>query len=455
MYRHCRLAALLAACVLLGAAPWASAATEVYCRSPMQCRQPDSMQMLLRPGGTEAILDANFGLVFQSPEGGWQYTCDDIFAGRLPYRTQITGDGRLLVPAMDGLHLSSDGCAWNKAGGALAGQSVYDVGFDRRPRTPGSPERLWAVGGEPRMAALSTDGGMTFVAKQMFPEALRMFRVVVAPSNPLVIYVSGFRKNVPLVMAVSTDGGDTWAIDDNASLDIAKPTQIVDFLGVSPDEPHTVYLMVTNATGDEIWKSTDKGKAPVKVLTLADQQQFAGGGFAFGANGQTVYVAGYEPLETPDRSPASLYVSHDAGQSWERRASPSTGPRYRCVAYRDGTLYACAGDQFSGDAFLVGTSTDEGKTWTPLIKLTDVRGPRGCKELGDRCAGTLGFLQSFQDAGAPPARDAGASLPEPPPPMPKPRGCACANAPAPGGGSALALALIALVAARRRRGPRA
>src|SRR3954454_12071713 len=102
MYEHFRWIALTA-CVLLGTltAP-AVRAAEVRCLSRGQCRQPDSIAVLLQPGGTETILDANFGLVYPSAQGGWEYTCDDIFAGRIPNRTQVASDGRTYVPSMAG-----------------------------------------------------------------------------------------------------------------------------------------------------------------------------------------------------------------------------------------------------------------------------------------------------------------------------------------------------------------
>ena len=247
----------LTACVLFGTAlAPAVRAQEVRCLSRGQCRQPDSITVLLRPGSTDTILDANFGLVYPSAQGGWQYTCDDIFGGRIPYRTQVASDGRVFVPSMSGLWVGEAGCGWTLATGALASMAVYDVAFD-----PTDHQRVWIVGGDPRTVALSTDGGKTFTAKQTFAASLLFIRVVVAPKDPKTIYLSGFNgTKVPLVLAVSTDGGETWTLDENASLGIANSNQIVDFMGVSPDDPSTIFVVVTNAMGDEIWRSTAKGK---------------------------------------------------------------------------------------------------------------------------------------------------------------------------------------------------
>jgi MYXO-CTERM domain-containing protein len=331
---------------------------------------------------------------------------------------------------------------------------VYDVSFD-----PVDPQRVWLLGGDPRVAALSVDGGQTFADKQIFPAQLLFIRIQVAPSDPRVIYVSGFNgTKAPLVMGVSTDGGTTWALDENASMGVATSQQIVDFLGVSPDDPQTVYVVVTSGQGDEIWKSTSKGKGLVKVLTLADQEEWPRGGFTFGADGQTIYVAGYDPLNTGLQPPASLYISRNAGMTWERRPSTMIGPRYRCLGYRAGKLYACGGDQFAGDQFFLGESTDEGHSWNAMIKLNDVKGPRECAAA--KCMGTVDFLAPFRgggDAGGSDGgRDAGvdapvhADAPVPQPPLSKSGGCSFAGGTG-GDQGALLLLLFTALAVRRKR----
>jgi MYXO-CTERM domain-containing protein len=321
------------------------------------------------------------------------------------------------------------------------------------------PQRIWLLGGDPRVAALSVDGGQSFVDKQIFPPQLLFIRIQVAPSDPRVIYVTGFNgTKAPLVMGVSTDGGTTWTLDETASMGVATSQQIVDFLGVSPDDPQTVYVVVTSGLGDEIWKSTNKGKGLVKVLTLADQEEWPRGGFTFGADGKTIYVAGYDPLNTGLQPPASLYISRDAGVSWERRPSTMIGPRYRCLGYRTGKLYACGGDQFSGDQFFLGESTDEGRSWSSMIKLTDVKGPRECAAA--KCMGTVDFLAPFRMGGGGGAngsdggRDAGVDAPvhaDAPVTQPPPGKGGCSFAGGEGGKGGLMLLLLIALAGRRKR----
>jgi photosystem II stability/assembly factor-like uncharacterized protein len=446
MYGHFRRVALTA-CVLIGTSASTVSAREIYCRTVGQCRSPDAMAVLLRPASDEVVLDANFGTVYRSPGGAWQYTCDDIFPGRIPYRTQITADGRVFVPTMRGLFVGSDGCGFTQATGAFADKAAYDVAVD-----PSDPKRVWAVGGDPRTVALSTDGGMSFTAKHVFAPALQFIRVAVAPKNPQTIYVAGFNgTREPLVMGVSADGGDTWTVDETVSMGVASPDQIAEFLGVSPDDPNTVFVMVTNPMGDEIWRSTMRGQAFAKVLVLADAEEWPRGGFSFGGDGKTLFVAGFDPLNTGAQPPGSIYASHDGGGTWQRHSSGAQGPHYRCVGFRAGKLYGCGGDVLAGDQFYLGVSSDEGKTWSPMITLADIHGPNSC--VADKCSMTVDFLTPFRnvDGGAP---DAGAAPGDagrkPPASVPQHSGCALGHGSA--DGSPALILLVIVCAARRRRG---
>jgi hypothetical protein len=426
----------------------------VQCKSTVNgpCKLPDSVDVLLKGGGPALSVASNFGLLLPGSNGKFQFICEEVFGGKIGDRSKVAADGRIFVPALDGLYSSADGCSWTQAQGPLMGQSVWDVAFD--PMTSG---RLWVVGGDPRQLGLSTDGGLTITSKYTFPETLRFIRVMVAPSDPRTIYLSGYKTKVPLILAVSTDGGATWAIDENASGGVADANQVMDILGVAPDDPRTVYFVATNTNGDQVWKSTTSGHAPVKILTLADEgQQF---GFTFGARSTDLYVGSRDPLETVGKPPATLYVSHDAGKTWTLAPSSDQGPRYRCLRWGDGKLYACAGDQNNGDTFLLGSSTDDGKSWTKVMGLSDLQGARSC--VADRCVATASWLcESYGICDGfvrelPPRPDAA----PPSGPIASPggggkKGCAYGGPAAPGGGTALLLLASIAGVSRRRRGRR-
>ncbi len=116
-----------------------------------------------------------------------------------------------------------------------------------------------------------------------------------------------------------------------------------------------------------------------KFLQLGAGEAFAG--FAFGANPQTVYVAGTDPFPLSSAEPpAHLYRTRDGGKTWLDPApsDPSNGPRYRCLSWSDNTLYACAAGEPGGDLFLVGASSDDGRTWAPAVRLADLSGAKSC-----------------------------------------------------------------------------
>lgn len=344
---------------------------------------------------------ANFGLLLPGADGkGWQFACEESFGGRLSDRIRTDGRGRIFAPASTGLYLSTDTCGWHRATGAVDGSTVWDVAVDA---TGGATAQVWALASDPRTVLSSTDGGEGFVVNKVFGADLRFYRLVIAPSDAAVMYVVGYAAKIPYVAARSDNRGATWTVDDTTS---AFPPEVrtVEFLGVHPEQPQTVFVRVENAdTGDQIWKSTNAGRSWRKVLTLDTAE--AQWGFAFGASGQTVFAAGRPILERQGTPTGHLYSSHDGGETWDPPvASGQQGPRYRCLDFRDGRLLACGGDQLAGDAFLLGASDDEGKTWTPVIRLADVRGPKAC--VADMCRATSVWLcESYDicDGDTPPA----------------------------------------------------
>jgi photosystem II stability/assembly factor-like uncharacterized protein len=358
---------------------------------------------------------------------------------------QFHPDGRVFVPSLEGLFSSSDGCTWTRAGGELT-NTVWDIAVD-----PTNPARVWAVAGDVRSVFLSTDGGRTFVAKHKFTDMLRFIRIHIAPSDPRVIYVSGYRSRFPLVLAVSTDGGESWAVDDAASNGIAGPGQTVDLQAVAPADPATIYLSVLNAVGDEIWRVGGHGKTPVKILSLPDGAEARA--FTFGASGNDMYVAAKDPLESVGKTPAYLYVSHDAGATWTARPVGDNGPRFRCLRWREGKLYACAGDQPAGDEFLLGVSSDEGVTWSPVMRMRDLKGVSAC--VAAPCAATAAWLcDSYgvcgnvipTDGGARPDAGVDAGVV-----APRKSGCAFASGRAPAGGAVVVMVVIASLFLRRKK----
>jgi hypothetical protein len=299
MPRRISLALVFAALLLDGAARAAAPGIQ-QCLSKGPCMVPDSIDMLGGSQPATPILAVNFGLMIPTATpGNYEYVCEEIFGGRIGERARVSASGRMYIPALDGLYHSDDACTWTRATGGFDGQSVWDISFD--PTTPG---KIWAVGGRPASVAVSLDNGNSFTIKKTFDSNYYVIRVVVSPSDPRIVYLTGYKSMIPLVLWVSTDGGETFAVDETAATGAALPGQVIDLLGVAPDDANTVYYSVTNPKGDEVWKSTSQGHTPVKVLTLDGAGQRYG--FSFGQNAATLYVGSRDPLEEVGRAPAAL-----------------------------------------------------------------------------------------------------------------------------------------------------
>ncbi len=361
---RCRLLALA-----LVAVAARSAAAQQRCKSLGPCNQADSVQVLIPPDG-DPILVTNFGIVVAN-----QFICEEAFGGRVTPRMAFHS-GSIYIPTVTGLVIGNgDGCAWRKVGGVLDERVIMDVAFGP-PYSPGDPARVLALVASPRGLYLSTDRGNNFSLLAALPTAVAYNRIGVAPSDPQTIYLAGFKPGVPLVLAVSRDGGKTFRVDEEVSSALGPRVLTVDFLGVAPDDPQTVYLALVRGDTDELWRATDQGQVPVKILGLSPGSQLTG--FAFGEAATTLYAASRDLLDSPDRTTARLTTSKDAGKTWTERPSAADGPRYRCLHARAGKLYACGAGESGYDRFLLGVSSDEGRTWQPVTRLGDIQGPRAC-----------------------------------------------------------------------------
>jgi photosystem II stability/assembly factor-like uncharacterized protein len=445
------------------------------------CAFIDSQDVLLPAGGGAPLFATNFGLLTPTTTSssgaspGWEFVCDDKLGGPMvALRVRAGARGRLLAAGREGLAVTGDLCGVGKAGGSVGAVYVSDVAVD-----PRDSQRVWAVTRD-RGVHLSTNGGDTFALVTALPTTFRPGRLLVAPSDPKRVYVAGAADDAALVLATSRDGGVEWDVDTSGA-GFVNPLFPVDLLGVHPRHPDTLFLhRPTNDGGDEVHRSVDGGRTWARVLKLEGLEAFQG--LAFDERGDTVFVVGRENFVASADAPAHLYVSRDRGTTWPTRVpSGRAGPFYRCIAHRDGVLYACGAGPNENDRFLFGASDDEGITWRSLVDPAQIDGAKVC--VADTCAATAAWLSAWQcerlgrcasgpgagDAGAPDARrpeagrlDAGADGGEPQTLGPKDRG-GCALGRSPQGSNPGAIAPISLLVvvssvraglARRRAGRR-
>jgi hypothetical protein len=427
--------------------------------------------------GGGAVVVANFGLLTEEAgRTGWQFVCDDLYGSARPELVRMGGDGRVFAAPAIGLLWTGDGCGWTQATGAVADRVVHDLAFE------GSTARVWALAGEPAVLAVSGDGGARFEVVHAFGDQERHRRLLVARSDPRRLYVAASGDGatpVSTLFSWSTDGGASWSMRDLA--DGVPPLQNpFTLMAVAPDNPEVIFFGLVDAYGDEIWRSDDGGRSLRRVLKGGPRDWMTG--LAFGPDPRTVFAAASVTPVINVEPPGHLFVSRDGGQTWgEPILSDRTGPSYRCLHAAGGKLVACGLGEPGGEAFLVGESADEGKSWQPLLRLQQLTGVKSCAQ--SSCAATEAWLcDRYNRCGPTPptTTDAGAGqsdaapVADGPPSVPDTRdgssdrlsegdsggsGCGCtlgAGRPA-GGGLVLGLAALMWVATsffgRKRRRP--
>jgi hypothetical protein len=338
---------------------------------------PDSQRVLLpsdRP--LQIILAASFGLVFSDDDGGhWEYACEGQATtnGRL-YSVGPAPDDRIFSVSDFGAAVTADrGCVWRLGGGLFDGGLVYDVFPD-----PVDAAHVLAVAAPPAPRGLqpakvfeSRDGGLTYGA--VFydgPATGGISGVEIARSDPRTIYVSTFEPTdqgsaTHPWLRRSTDGGMTW---ETVDLEPMLGLSDVSIAAVDPNDARRLYLRVngTNAqmrSVQQIAVSLDGG------FTFSIPVSLTGGtlvAFLARRNG-TVLVTG--------RLGATVvgYRSQDGAVTFP---SWHVGLHPRGFAERGTTLFVAADDV--ADGFALGSSEDDGDSWSPRMHFGDVQAIRAC-----------------------------------------------------------------------------
>ncbi|EAQ98125.1 VPS10 domain-containing protein [Congregibacter litoralis] len=270
------------------------------------------------------------------------------------------------------------GITWSPVFDEQKSYSIGEVTLD-----PQNPNTVWVGTGENVSGRhvgwgdgvyRSLDGGTTWTSMGL-ENSEHIGRILVDPDNSDHILVaaegplwsSGGQRGVYR----STDGGETWA----AVLSVDDKTGATD-LEFHPDDPsivyaatyerrRTVWSFLAGGPGSGFWKSTDGG-ATWREITRGLPS--ANDTLEVGKIGLAVTPAApdrvYATIEANDGE-QGFFVSHDRGESWERRSdyiSGGTGPHY----YQEIEASPVDADRvYQMDVFLHAT-TDGGNTFTVL-----------------------------------------------------------------------------------------
>ena len=350
-----RCAALLFALAALGLASPARA----------NGRFPASSQLALSPKDPSVLLvRATYGLLLSHDAGKtWSWICEPAvgYGNVEDPAMAFTSDGTLVAGLFEGLSIGSpDGCAWSFAPGGLSNKYVIDIALDKVTPSQGVLIISNSVGQDDAGAPLfltqlwqTADSGKTWAQAGVdLPPQFLGLTSDTAPSNAQRVYVSGRYgpPDYPGAIERSDDRGATW---QELAIPGADSTHLPYIGGVDPTNPDIVYLRLDADPSDTLLVSKDGGMTWTTVFT-AKRKLY---GFAISPDGSSVAIGG--DTDGVLVAPASTL-----------QFTQASGVGAKCLTWVASGLYACA-DEFK-DKFTAGVSTDEGKTFTPLMHLADI-----------------------------------------------------------------------------------
>ncbi len=418
-------------------------------------RFPNAGQVVVDPSDkTHLVVRATYGIVDSHDNGeSWRWVCESAvgYGGFEDPMMGITKDGTILAGIFEGLAISRDsGCQWDFAGGPLDKRFAIDLAVE-----PMNPENVVlavsnSVGGSKFLTQVwqSSDNAKTFSQAGVdLPDNFLGITLEVAPSDPTRLYVSGrYGGTDDFAGAVqrSKDRGKTWDKMLIPGSDDQNPPYIG---GVDPHDPDRIYVRLDRAVDDKLMVSKDGGQNWESPITITGNML----GFALSPDGATVAVAG---------DTAGIWTAPADTLSFTKVSSVAA----RCLTWTSEGLYACA--NVFVDGFTVGLSTNAGKTFTPVMLLQKLCGPKVCgaeTSVGKTCGDAWGATQlalGGADGGAicePDGGSSGSSSGGGGGDMSSSGGgtsCSCSAAGGAAGSllPALALASIGALRARRRRG---
>lgn len=382
-------------------------------------RFPQAQAIVSVPGsdGSTIFLRATFGILVSRDAGKtWRWICERAlgYEGAWDPPIAVTRDGRLWVGLERGLVSTVDGCTVDRSA-ELEGEQIKDLTTDVRGET------LWALTGAPdkrgavwRRSLLTDAGGGTWERMGLMPEDIHPMTIEVAPSKPSRLYVTAQPYGtIRGWLWRSDDGGKTFTVNKN---ELAHDGPLF-ISAIDPKDPGRVVLRHLHGTGSAVLVTTDSGKTFKETLAI-DSAMF---GFSKSADGATLYAGSGLAAD-------GIFRSTDRGEHFERMSNHGVLCLHDAAG---GRLFVCE-NTFALGAQAIATSTDHGRTVTPIAAFTDIQGPVACggdasapdassglcaeawtetfAQLLPRAPGADGGARRTRDAGvepnAPPARKA-------------------------------------------------
>ena len=349
------------------------------------------------------VAGMTFGFL-RSDDGGttWKWMCEVAigYAGNYDPDYAYSGTGKIFATTFDGLQEMSDGCTFTAAPSGTTFVSAVQMAPNGN---------VFYTAADPADAKIykSTNDGMNFPISASPGQNNDWWEsILVAPSDPLRVYLTGYRFNKTcnaastnagttctmdamctgtgaMCVAVkqfllfkSTDGGATFTPISQTGITTSNNSAI-DVVAISPTNADELYFHVNlenGELGDSIYKSTNAGTSWNKILTTTDAF-----GLSFLMRSDGSLVAGTQ-VSGAQKSPGGASCTSQATCNWTPLVSP---PGIACLVENPGdhSVWACTHNYDSpgvpGDGYGIMKSTDL-STWTGVLKYQNINGVVDC-----------------------------------------------------------------------------
>jgi hypothetical protein len=342
-------------------------------RAQANGRNPHTVGIYFGSDSQTLYVATTFGLVI-SKDGGctFHWVCEQNigYGGTWDPHYAIAGD-TIFATTFEGLRISRDGgCSFSTA--------VATDGLWIDALTIGPTGEIWIGTAETAGAndiLRSIDGGASFQSRGMLSAQVWWKSVLVAPSNPARVYITGYQvADTPTgYFYRSDDAGAQWTPSPLDGIQYGN-TPVLRVRAIDPVNPDIVFVSseAANAqSGDRLYRSADGGTTWTEVLATTAL-----------VHDVVIRPGGKVLVATQLRTATSLqggpsYMSTDGGASFVEQTD---APRLACLASApDGALYGCAAN-WNPDEKAVARSHDDGATWDKVWRFVELADALQCPE---------------------------------------------------------------------------
>jgi hypothetical protein len=350
-------------------------------RAHANSRFPNANQLVVAPDDPRhVVVRATYGTLV-SHDGGrtFQLVCEQAIGttGDADPMLGVFAGGTMVAGVVAGISSTSDdGCSWAKLPGFSPRQYVVDVTVQKDdPRSGVVVSSTDAdAGGFDTVLFETSDGGKTFrrmgvaLGKDVLAQT-----VEVARSDPRRVYVSGTvmrggASQTPVILR-SDDRGKTFVRTELSAFGVGTSAWIS---AVDPRAPGTLYVRLRTTDKDRLLVSTDGARTFQERFVAAGSLT----GFALSPDGEEVALGGAADGVQLARTKDFVFAR-------------TSDVHAQCLTWTAAGLYACGVEWL--DHFVVGLSTDRGKTFAALAHMAEAC-PMRCapgSTVGQMCTGEL------------------------------------------------------------------